>query len=102
MSTQNNNPAAPVAAFMIGAFIGVALGMLFAPRSGRESREALKQKARSNLDRMQEKINTNQDHMKRKLNDSVDRAKGMVANIDSALDTTEENALHRAGKHVTL
>jgi hypothetical protein len=41
MSTNNDNAAAAVIAFVSGAVIGVAAALLLAPASGRETREKL-------------------------------------------------------------
>ena len=52
MSTNNDNAAAAVIAFVSGAVIGVAAALLLAPAPGREVREKLSDLGDSAADRM--------------------------------------------------
>lgn len=52
MSTNNNNAAAAVIAFVSGAVIGVATALLLAPTPGREVREKLSDLGESTADKM--------------------------------------------------
>jgi len=52
MSTNNDNAAAAVIAFVSGAVIGVAAALLFAPKPGREVREKLSELGESAAEKM--------------------------------------------------
>ena len=53
MSNESNNG---VLGFLAGAAVGAALGVLFAPRSGKETREILADKARQRKEDLDELI----------------------------------------------
>ncbi len=55
-----------VVGFVIGAVTGVVLGLLFAPRSGEETREILKEKARD---------------IKEQVTEATKRVRGAVADV---------------------
>jgi gas vesicle protein len=50
-------PGAIMVAFVVGAFTGAAVALLFAPASGEETREYLNQKAREGRAKAREAIN---------------------------------------------
>ena len=52
MSTNNDNAAAAVIAFVSGAVIGVAAALLLAPTPGREMREKLSDLGESTAEKM--------------------------------------------------
>lgn len=66
--------------FLAGAAIGAAIGVLFAPRSGKETRERMAGKARATKDDMDEFINEARAEWA--------KAKGKV--VDTATMTKEE------------
>jgi len=41
--------------FLIGAVVGLAVGFLFSPHSGKENREIIKEKAQSLIDKVKHK-----------------------------------------------
>lgn len=51
---QGSNAAGVILSFMLGALTGAALAVLFAPRSGRETRELLGEKMREGAERGRE------------------------------------------------
>ena len=55
MARTDTINSAPMTAFLMGSLLGVTAGLLFAPKTGRESRDILKQTARDNLAKMKEK-----------------------------------------------
>jgi len=75
-ATMNNGP---MAAFFIGSLLGVTAGLLFAPRSGRESREMIKQTARDNYNKMQEKEKKGKEAATATVNQAVDKTKGAIS-----------------------
>jgi gas vesicle protein len=59
-----------IGAFIVGGLIGAALGILFAPAAGKETREKLgdwmdesKEKAKEKLEKLQEEIKERKDHL---------------------------------------
>ncbi len=51
-----NRVCGTVSGLFVGALIGAALGILFAPRAGEETREMLKDKANAACERVRSKI----------------------------------------------
>jgi gas vesicle protein len=54
MSDDRNSPSGVILAFMLGGLTGAALAILFAPRSGRETREMLGEKFKDGAERTRE------------------------------------------------
>ena len=77
MSNESNNG---VLGFLAGAAVGAALGVLFAPRSGKETREILADKARQRKEDLDELID--------KAREEWSKAKGKA--MDAATMTREE------------
>ena len=48
--TARNNWTGSISAFAVGVGVGAALGVLFAPRSGNDTRECLLESAQEHLD----------------------------------------------------
>ncbi len=66
----DSNGGEIIGAFLVGGLIGAALGMLFAPTAGKESREKLgewfdenKGKAKEKLEKLEEEIKQRKDHL---------------------------------------
>ncbi len=51
---KDNGSGAIVTAFVLGAFAGAAVALLFAPAAGKETRDLLSEKAREGRDRANE------------------------------------------------
>ena len=78
-----------VSYFLLGLGMGVAVGVLFAPKSGQETREMLRSKA-----------NEGRDYMRRKGEEVKDSTTEMISRGREALQTQKENlaAALEAGK----
>ena len=55
MARSDTMTSTPITMFLMGSLVGVTAGLLFAPKTGRESRDILKQTAHENLAKMKEK-----------------------------------------------
>lgn len=75
---NRRNPGAVAGAFVAGAVIGSISGILFAPRSGGETRDKLKQKAKEGMDKTGEKISDVKDSAKEKAGQAVEVTKRAV------------------------
>lgn len=52
---SNNNNTDLLLGFVVGGLIGFAMGILFAPKSGKETREDIVRKAKEGYDKVAEK-----------------------------------------------
>ena len=89
---HRTRPVKPIlGGFLVGSVIGVATALLFAPRSGQETRDELRGKAVELRDRTSETVK-----------DTVSQAKTKAYEIkDTVTDTVREKAeeLKQRGKH---
>ena len=89
---NRNNPAKPIlGGFLVGSVIGVATALLFAPRSGQETRAELRDRAVDLRDRTSETVK-----------DTVSQAKTKAYELkDTVTDTVREKAeeIKQRGKH---
>jgi len=68
-----------VGKFLAGAAVGVGLGILFAPKSGKETRKELKQK----LDELVEKVkNIDSKEVKKKIEKKIEELKKEIEDLD--------------------
>ena len=64
--------------FVFGAAVGVAAGLLFAPRSGDETRQLIKDKSKEYSDDLAEKLDEKLDDLKKYVGGVADDAKARV------------------------
>jgi gas vesicle protein len=60
---QSNSTGSTFTAFLIGGLIGSAIALLYAPRSGRETREILLDEGQARADQVMQSLRTAQAHM---------------------------------------
>ncbi|HUK81377.1 MAG TPA: YtxH domain-containing protein [Verrucomicrobiae bacterium] len=87
-NSESNRIAGYLAAFAIGALIGTGVALLYAPRSGKETRELLAKKSRE---------------LKGKASDVLDDAKDFVhgkkAELAAAVEAGKEAMREERAKH---
>jgi gas vesicle protein len=72
--------------FLIGLGTGIALTVLFAPRSGRATRHSISRKAKEATDMLQAKAAAGRDYIERQGAELRDRAKEVVDTVSSRGD----------------
>ena len=81
--SQNNNGSDKLLFFVAGAGIGAALALLFAPKTGRETREALARTATDSRDFVTNKVNEGRQAVE-------DRSRRFGSDFNSFLDKSKE------------
>ncbi|MDR0907209.1 MAG: YtxH domain-containing protein [Rikenellaceae bacterium] len=64
---RKNNAGAVVGAFLGGAILGGVVALLFAPKSGAETREAIRDFALDEMDMLQDRAEAARDYIKDKI-----------------------------------
>ena len=77
--------------FLLGLGVGVAAGILLAPKAGEETRELLKNKAGDGADFLRSKANDGADFMRRKSDDLRDSAADIYEKGRSHVTRHKEN-----------
>lgn len=93
-----------VLGFLAGAAIGAAIGVLFAPRSGKETRDRMAGKAgevKDDLDELIEKARGEWSKAKGKATDAATMTKEEVSDFVRFLMAEAEDLKERLGKDVT-
>jgi gas vesicle protein len=84
--SENNNAGSKVSFFLVGLGIGALVGILFAPKSGEETREFLSQKADEGRDYAQRKAR----ELRERAEDILERGKTVAVrqkeNLSAAVD----------------
>ena len=73
-------------AFALGALVGVGLGLLFAPKSGAETQEDLREHARKFREAAEDRMRDVQDQLEDQLGVARDGAKEHIESVKSAMD----------------
>jgi gas vesicle protein len=86
----SDNVGSKVSYFLVGLGIGAAIGILFAPSSGEETREFLSNKADQGRDYAQKKAR----ELRERAEDLIERSKEIIARqsdaVSSAVDAGKE------------
>lgn len=88
-----DNVGSKVSFFMVGLGIGALIGILFAPKSGEETREYLSSKADEGREYAQRKAR----ELRERAEDLLERSKEIMARQKDAISNTISNAVE-AGK----
>jgi gas vesicle protein len=80
---MSDNVGSKVSFFMVGLGIGALVGILFAPKSGEETREYLSSKAEEGRDFAQKKAR----ELRERAEDLIERSKEIMARQKDAINT---------------
>jgi len=80
---SDNNVGSKVSFFLVGLGIGALVGILFAPKSGEETREYLSSKAEEGRDFAQKKAR----ELRERAEDLIERSKEIMARQKDAIST---------------
>ena len=75
----NKNAETGLAAFLLGAVTGIALGVLFAPAKGETTRRKLKRWAEENYEEQKDRVLEHAENAREKLAAHVDSAREKIA-----------------------
>ena len=95
---SENDGASKIAFFMAGMGLGAVVALLFAPRSGKETRDFIAQKAEESRDYVSSKGR----EFRKQAEDAVDKAKDVVAKqkeqLSAALEAGKQAYQEEKGK----
>lgn len=77
---NNNNSIKLVGALVLGAAIGAAMGILFAPNKGSETRRKITSKGEDLTDALKEKFKDLMDEVKKEVETVKDKAQELIEN----------------------
>lgn len=83
---NSNNAGKVIGAIFLGAAIGGALGILFAPDKGSETRKKISKKGHDLTDAVKEKFDAIVDKFRKEVEDVKDQTDEYVANGKSAIE----------------
>lgn len=101
MAEQNsgNGSGGLFMAFVMGAAIGGGLALLAAPRSGRETRNRIRQMADDARDRIQDVAEEAESRIRESIEDSRETVKGKKEMVEAAIDAGKEAMEAERAKH---
>ncbi len=88
---NSNNAGKVMGAIFLGAAIGGALGILFAPDKGSETRKKISKKSNDLTDAVKEKFDAIVDKFKKEVADVQEQADEFAANGRSAIENLKTN-----------
>ena len=85
-------------AFLLGAVVGAGLALLFAPRSGKETQERLKVRARALRDVAQERVRAAQEELEERLGRAGEQVREQIESVRGAVDAGRQAAVDARGE----
>ena len=86
-----------VGSFVLGALVGAGLALLFAPKSGEETQEELREQARKLRSAAEERVKEAQRQLEDRLDDAREGARSRYEDVCEALDTGRAAAVDARG-----
>jgi len=86
MSDQHASASGVILSFLLGGLTGAALAALFAPRSGRETRDILQERIREGAERGRELRDRYAERSREFKDRAVDRGRGIVDEANEAIE----------------
>lgn len=86
-----------VGSFLLGALVGAGLALLFAPQSGAETQEDLKERARKLKTSAEDKVRSAQRELEDRLDAAREGVQSRVGEIRDAVDAGRQAALDARG-----
>jgi gas vesicle protein len=80
-----------LSSFLLGLGVGVGIGMLFAPKSGQETRDLIKNKAGEGSEYLKQKAGESTDYLKQRSSDIKQTANEWVDKGKEALGRQKDN-----------
>jgi gas vesicle protein len=90
--TNNNNRGSGLLAFLLGGAIGAAIGLLYAPRSGKETREILIDEGDEMVNKAVSSIRTAQDKAMSMIQDAQSRVETLNKETNDRIQKLQEIA----------
>lgn len=81
-----------IGSFLLGALVGAGVALLFAPRSGEETREDLERRARGLKDAAEDRVREAQRQLEERLDEARTGVKGQVERVREAMDAGRDAA----------
>ena len=101
---SDKNESTPVggylAAFAIGALIGTGVALLYAPRSGKQTRDLLAKKGRALKGQATDALDDAKDFVEGKLDDAKDFVEGKKAQVVAAVEAGKDAMREERAKHL--
>jgi gas vesicle protein len=92
---RNGNPGAVFGAFLGGAIIGGTIALLFAPRSGAETRDMIRDFVDEEVDKVKRKAVAARDYVEGEIDRYKRKARRAAHKIENRIEDMVENAADR-------
>jgi gas vesicle protein len=99
--SRSENMATTTLAFIAGVGAGIAAGVLFAPRSGEETREQLKKKAQETKEKAHDKMEQERKMLKKRAEQVKSKAQKVASDSRAAVEDAADDIKQRANERAT-
>ncbi len=95
MENSKNNNVKLIGALLVGAIVGTAIGVLFAPAKGSKTRSKIAEDAKGLTDGLRSQLNGEINSLQNKAEELKSLAKGKIEEIASTVKETVESLKHK-------